>query len=76
MNMFIIEFHSIIFASFLCFLGPPSLVLEVYHLKRGVMPLFYVVLVKCKQIRTTEIKAQVHSIWAKRCILDNCMCIN
>ena len=38
------------------------------------MPLHDVVGVNCNKGATTEIKVQVSSIWAKGCMLDDCMC--
>ena len=46
-----------------------------YHLEIGGMPLHDAVEVKSKINVTTDIEAQVPSIWAKGCMLDNCACV-
>ena len=60
-----IEFYTVIFAWFLCSFGPPSRSLVAYQLERGGMPLHDVVGVNCRKDATTDIKAQVPSIWLR-----------
>ena len=70
--MLMIEFDVTIFAWFLCSLGPPSHALVVYHREWGGIPLHDTVGVNCETGATTDIKAQVPSLWAMWCMLDNC----
>ena len=42
---------------------------------RRVGPRHDAVGVNCKKGTTTDVKAQVHIIWAKGCMLDDCECI-
>ena len=44
-----------------------------YHKERGGLPLHDAV--DGKKLATTEIKTQVPNIWAKECIVDNCVCV-
>ena len=46
-----------------------------YHRERGGIQLHEAVGVTCKKDATTDIKAQVPSIWAKELVLDNCACV-
>ena len=43
-----------------------------YHLERGGTPLHNAVGINCKKGATTEIKAQMSSMWAK--YVDDCVC--
>ena len=72
MHMHTIEFHVAIFVWFLCFFGPLSRALVAYHPKRCGMPLYDAIGVNCEKGATTDIKAQVPSMWAQGCMLDNC----
>ena len=45
-----------------------------YHMERGGMPLHDAVGVTLKRAQLLKIKAQVSSIWAKGCYLDDCVC--
>ena len=47
--MYMIEFHTAIFAWFLCSFGPPSRDLVAYHLESGGMPLHDAVGVNCER---------------------------
>ena len=49
--------------------GQPSLSLVAYHLERGGMPLHDAVGVTVKRAQLLNIKAQVSSAWAKKCML-------
>ena len=46
-----------------------------YHLEKGGMPLHDTVGVNCKNGATTENQGAGASIWTKRCILDDSMCV-
>ena len=46
-----------------------------FHLERGGMPLHDAVLINCKGAQLPKVKAQVSSICAKGCMLDDCVCI-
>ena len=58
-------------------MGPPSDDLVDYQLEKGGMPLDNAVGVNSKKElgATLKIKAQVLSIWAKGCMLDDCACV-
>ena len=45
-----------------------------YHLERGRMPLHDAVGINCKNGATTENQGAGVSIWAKRCMFDDCEC--
>ena len=67
-----IEYHSAIFAWFLCSFGPSSHALGLIHLESGGMPLRDGVVINCIQGATTEIKSQEPNIWAKGCMMGDC----
>ena len=47
-----------------------------YHLERGGMPLHDAVRINfVKRERLLKIKAQMLSMWAKGCMLDDCVCV-
>ena len=46
-----------------------------YHLEKSGMPLYDAVEIKYKNGTTTENQASGVSIWAKECMLDDCVCI-
>ena len=56
------EFHSTIFAWFICSFGPPSHVMA-YRLERGGMPLHDTFGVNCETGATTDIKSQVPIVY-------------
>ena len=65
-----IEIHAAIFiGSCDISFGPPSRALVAYQLEKLIDDADWV---KCENSATTDIKAQVPSTWAKRCMLDNC----
>ena len=51
------------------------MLLVAYHLERGGLLLIGAVRVNCKMGATTDIKAQVPSVWTKRRMLDVCACV-
>ena len=53
---------------------PPAL-WGLIHLESSWLPFNDGVGINCKKGATTEIKAQEPSIWAKGCMLDDCMCV-
>ena len=48
---------------------------DCYHLERGGVPLHDAVGINCKKGANTENQGAVSSIWAKGCMLDDCVCI-
>ena len=40
------------------------------------MPLHDTVGINCERAQLLKIKAQVASIWAKGCMLDDCVCVS
>ena len=64
-HMLMIKYDAAISALFLCSSGQPSRALVAYHLERVGMPLGLTVKWAGLLGATTEIKAQVLSIWAK-----------
>ena len=63
--MLMIQSDAAIFFALLCSFVPPSCVLIDYHSERGGMPLHDAVRVNNKRGATTDIKAQVPSIYTK-----------
>ena len=55
--------------------GRPSHALVDYHLERSGMPLHDVVGVKCKSGATTKNHGAVAGLWAKGCVLDDCVSV-
>ena len=53
---------------------PPAL-LGLIHLERGGMPLHDGVGINCEKGATTEVKSQEPSIWAKGCMVGDCLCV-
>ena len=45
------------------------------HLERGGMPFYHGVGINCKKDATTEVKTQEPSIWAKGCMVGDCVCV-
>ena len=59
----------------LCFFRTPLPCSGGYHLERGGMPLHDAVGINWKRAQLLKIKALVSSIWAKGCMIDNCVCV-
>ena len=70
-----IEFYAAIFAGFLCSFGPPSRALGTYTPREGWDALHDGVGINCKYGASTEVKAQEPSIWAKGCMLGDCVSV-
>ena len=74
MNMLMIGFNEAIFIwQCLRCLGLPSLDLVDFHLEGDRMPLHDVVGVNYQKSALLKIKAQVPGIWAKGCVLCDCV---
>ena len=69
MNMSIIEFHTAMFALFLCSSGLPS---EESWMRSHFM---LRLVINCENGVTTDVKELVPNIRAEQCMLDNYVCV-